>query len=108
MRFHLHPVNRSVKEGMAAAKSRSARKKRCIRRDYPEAVYRVEVSGLVVTDGSDYERFDPCALRAGCNGHVSSLASDEQVHDEVMCKRLSAALAAKAAVSWDRSGDYIR
>ena len=26
MRFHLHPVNRSVKEGMAAAKSRSARK----------------------------------------------------------------------------------
>ena len=36
-------------------------------------------------DESDYERFDPCALRAGCNGHVSSLASDEQVHDEVIC-----------------------
>ena len=70
-------------------------------------MYRVEVSGLVVTDGSDYERFDPCALRAGCNGHVSSLASEKQVHDVAICEVGSRDLAAKAAGIWSMAGDCI-
>ena len=57
-------------------------------------------SGLVWTDGLDYERFGPCALRAGFNGHVSSLASGEQVHEEAVCDLSSEEVTAKATGIW--------
>ena len=104
MRLHLHLVNRSMKRHAVCDVEVWAIETR----KRSEASYRVDGSGLVWTDGSDYERFGPCALRAGCNGHVSSLASDEQVHDEVICKRLSRELSLKAADSWGRAGDCIR
>ena len=103
MRRHLHLVNRSMKRHAVCDVEVWAIETR----KHSEASYRVDGSGLVWTDGSDYERFDPCALRAGCNGHVSSLASDVQVHDVAICEVGSRVLAAKAAGIWSMAGDCI-